>query len=86
MHACLCCKHFALAQNPISMTTGRHLHMAFACLNPCLPDAYGQQSVEGSMIYDLCTDTAWVDGSVSVPAGGCANFELAPAVNREVLA
>lgn len=90
IHACLKCVHSQSFDKPMSMTTGNHLHLAFTCTNPSIPDAYGYLGKRGDgtrsnvMIMDLVTNQCWVDGSDDVPVTGCATFAQYNGVNVEV--
>lgn len=82
IHACLKCKHSDDFEKPISMTDASTVHMGFTCRNPCTQNAYGQLCTNNAMILDLEDQDVWVDGSLTIPAEGCANFVKAENVNQ----
>ena len=84
MHNCLVCHHSDVWRKPVSMTTGNHLHFSFTCFGGNPNPRLNHDGVI-IMIYDICTDECWIDGSCTIPKHGCLNFVQAESVNKEVI-
>jgi len=85
MHNCLMCHFSEDFQKPISMTTGKHLHLQFTCKMSGKIGPYGEIQTESPMIFDLITSKCWVDGSITIPKIGCNEFIKDKNVNDLVI-
>ena len=89
IHYCLLCAYSFNFSKPISMTTGKHLHLSFECCGCKEPYSYdgmhsGINDIR-AMIYDIVDNKCWVDGCCDIPVTGCPGFELHKTINNELI-